>query len=159
MEKPLGRWFLRVVRVFAGTLFDDGHGVPADRLDWVTSEYGEFSARVGAKTRTGFRAAILAVQLLPVLFIGVPLPFTWLPAATRRRYLERLEASQLTFLVTALKIPLSVRYFEHPDVIGTLGYDGRPMVVLPEDAAHPKLAQKTGVPALPLLESPAKAAR
>jgi hypothetical protein len=159
VEKPLGPLFLRVVRVFAEALFDEGDGVPGERLDWITREYGAFSAHVGAKTRLGFMGALVAIQLLPVFFVFVPLPFTWLSRRQRRIYLERLEASSLTFLVTAVKIPLSVRYFEHPAVVASLGYDGRPREVRADDEPHPRLARKTGVGAPVALKLPAREAR
>lgn len=149
MERPIRGWYLRVVRAFAEVLFDDGTGVPPERLDWVAREYGAFAAHVGAKTRTGFKAAIFAIQFFPVFFVGIPLPMTMLSMAQRRRYLERLERSTWTFLVTAVKIVLCTRYFEHPDVVPTLGFDGRPMLVTPDDAPHPALARKAGLPVLP----------
>jgi len=155
MNSPIERPFLRVVRAFAALLFDDGGGVPVERLDWITREYGEFTRFVGAKTRLGFRAAIVAIQCFPVFFVYVPLPFTWLPDALKHRYIERLESSRWTFLVTALKVPLSIRYFEHPEVARTLGYDARPLRVLEDDAPVVRLAIKTQVSDEPAGHDPA----
>jgi hypothetical protein len=96
MNTPLGSWSLGILREMARTLFDDGTGVPEARLDWLIAEYADFSRSFGAKTRFGFRLALLAIQLLPLFVVFRPLPMTWLSAATRRRYLEKLEAGSRT---------------------------------------------------------------
>lgn len=151
MNRPLGPLSLRVVRVFAEACFDDGTpGLPA-RLDWLMGDYADFTQSIGTKSRIGFAAAAFAVQWLPLFFVGRPLPMTWLAPETRRRYLEKLEASALTFLITALKLPLSMVYFEHPDVMARTGYDGRPLVELPNDAVNglPATARKARLAVLP----------
>lgn len=150
---PLGSFWLGLARVLAATIFDDGHGVPAERLDWLVAEYADFTRAVGAKTRLGFRGALLLLQLLPLFVVGVPLPMTWLSPSRRHRYLEKMEASALfTVLVTATKMPMALIYFEHPEVMATTGYDGRPMRPLPgEDApgAMPATATKARLSVLP----------
>ena len=149
MNAPIERPFLRVVRAFAALLFDEGNGVPAERLDWIVREYAEFTKFVGSKTRLGFRGAIIAIQLFPLFFVYVPLPFTWLSDRLKHKYVERLEASRWTFLVTALKVPMSIRYFEHPEVARTLGYDARPLRVLADDAPITRLAIKSSIADVP----------
>lgn len=123
--RPLGWFWLRIVRAISEALFHDGaEAVPSDRLDWLVGEWADFSAHAGMKTRIGFRGALLALELLPLFVVGVPLPMSVLPLKLRTRYLEKVETSNRAFLVTALKAPLSMIYFEHEDVVGRTEYDG-----------------------------------
>lgn len=152
--RPIGWLFLSILRALAATAFDDGQGVPSERLDWLMREYREFSRSLGAKTRTAFCLAILALQFLPLFVIGVPLPMTWLPGRLRVKYLEKLEAGPLTAIVTATKVPLTMIYFEHPEVMASTGYDGRPLVLTGEESASgglPAAARKARLQTLPAL--------
>ena len=149
--KPLGRFWLRLVRAVAEVLFDDGRGIPRERMEWLLAEWADLSAHAGAKTRLGFRGALLALELLPLFFVGLPLPMSLLSHGTRMRYLERVETSKLAFFVTALKAPLSMIYFEHEDVVGTTGYDGTSLLEDdPRRDTRPAVkAGRVRLPALP----------
>jgi hypothetical protein len=149
MDKPIGPFFLRLIRVFAEALFDDGTPGLKERLDWLMAEYADFSRSVGTKTRLGICGAMLVVQLLPLFVVFRPLPMTWLSKETRRRYLEKLEAGPITFLITALKVPLTLIYFEHPEMMARTGYDGRALVEGAEDQALPATARKARLQVLP----------
>lgn len=141
---PLGRWFLSLARTFATTLFDDGRAIPEDRLDWLIADFADFTAHTGMKTRMGLRGTLFLLQILPLFFIGVPLLMTWLSPAQRLRYLAKVEESRVSFIVTSVKAPLTILYFEHPDVLPRTGYDGESLVPGSDETRALRAPSKAG---------------
>jgi hypothetical protein len=120
---------LAVVRAVAITLFDDGSGgVPDDRIAFTLREMRAYVGRVGFQTRMAFRAALLVVQLAPLLLLGKLRRFVTLGPSDRARCLGRLERSRLGLVLVLLKTTLCLHYFEHPDVLARMGYDGQGLI-------------------------------
>lgn len=114
-------------RALARALFDAGRGIPEARLDWMLADVDDFTGRAGAKTRLGFLAALLVLQWSP-LFFGAWGRMSALTPEARDRYLERLDRSALAVLIALPKAVLGLCYYEHPEVVAELGYDGRPLI-------------------------------
>jgi|SRR5690606_10799504 len=116
---------LRIARALTATLFDDGTGVPPERLDYAMAELVGYAARVGRMTRLALRFALWVMQLAPFLLFGVFRTFTRASVELRERCLRRLEGSRLGLVVVLLKTVLSMIYFEHPDALASTGYDAQ----------------------------------
>lgn len=112
----------------AEALFDRGAGVPADRLEWVLADLGDFLGRAGHKTRTFFLITLALVEWLP-LFMGRFGRMSRLSPAARVDYLSRLDASPLAPLLALPKAMVSLVYYEHPEALAETGYDHQPLVV------------------------------
>lgn len=143
--KTLSPRQLAVVRAVAITLFDDGcGGVSDDRVAFTMRELRAYVERVGFQTRVALRAALLVVQLAPLLLLGRLVRFVKLGPADRALCLVRLEGSRLGLVLVLLKTTLCLHWFEHPEVLARTGYDGQGLigpawVVDPEPAAARKL--------------------
>lgn len=117
---------LAVTRAVLCTLVDAGPGtVPEDRVAATLRELRAYLARVGLQTRLAFRAALLVVQLSPLLLRQSWRRFVRLSPAERTRCLARLERSRLGLVVVLLKTTLCLHWFEHPEVLARTGYDGQ----------------------------------
>jgi hypothetical protein len=116
---------LRIARALTATLFDDGSGIPPERLDYAMAELARYAARVGRFTRLALAFALWVMQLAPLLFLGIFRRFTDASAEIRLRCLRRLEVSRLGLVMVLLKTVLSLIYFEHPDALASTGYDAQ----------------------------------
>ena len=131
---------LKIARSIAETLFDPGTGtrIPSARLDWMASELADYTRLAGARTSNGLGLIMLGLQLLPLLVLGKPSRFTSLGFDDRHRFLVKVEKSRLLApLLSALKIILSLVYFEHPDVLREAGVN--PGCMRPGEAELPVL--------------------
>lgn len=108
---------------------------PPARLDWLAIELEDFLARAGARTRFVLWLARLAVAVLAPLSIARFVPLARLPVAERSRALSRLEHSFLGAPVLAVKALLCVLYYEHPDAAREVGFDGKCLTSVRQDAA------------------------
>lgn len=134
MSGRLSPGTLRVARSVARTLFDPGSGtrVPEERLEWVSTELGDYATKAGPRTSTGLRFIFLGLQLLPLFVIGKLSRFTSLEFDDQLRYLRKVELSRLLApLLATAKIVLSIVYFEHPDVFAEAGVN--PTCMLPSN--------------------------
>ncbi len=104
----------RVLREIARATFDDGGGVPEERLDFMERELRLLFACVGALARLALRLSVAVVQLAPLLVIGRPRRFTALAPAQRVRFLQRFESGLFATLFVALRMYMAMAYFEHP---------------------------------------------
>lgn len=116
---------LRIARALTATLFDDGSGVPVERLDYAMTELAGYAARVGRVTRLALSLALWVMQLAPFLFLGVFRKFTGASVEIRQRCLRKLENSRLGLVMVLLKTVLSMIYFEHPEALASTGYDAQ----------------------------------
>lgn len=116
---------LRIARALTATLFDDGSGVPAERLDYAMTELVGYASRVGRMTKLALSFALWVMQLAPFLLFGIFRRFTGVSAEMRERCLRRLETSRLGLVVVLLKTVLAMIYFEHPDALASTGYDAQ----------------------------------
>lgn len=104
----------RVLREIARSMFDDGRGVPEERLDFMERELRLLFSCVGALTRLALRLSVAVVQLAPLLVIGRPRRFTTLAPVQRVRFLQRFERGFFAILFVALRMYIAMAYFEHP---------------------------------------------
>jgi hypothetical protein len=121
-----------VLRAISEALFADedegGELVPApepmvDRsLSWMTRSLG----RCTPQLRFAFSLLVVAIELLPVFFVGKLARASRLSLADRVHYLERLENSDngwLAMLFVAMKVPLAIPAFEEGDELRLTGFD------------------------------------
>lgn len=141
---------LRIARSLAATLFDDGSGVPADRLDFAMGELQGYAARAGRLTRLALRFAFWVLQLTPLFLCGIFRRFTSVSADIRQRCVGKLEGTRLGLVVVLLKTVLSMVYFEHPDALASTGYDA-------EGLLGPAWAQGSASPVAKLRVLPTQA--
>lgn len=121
-----------VLRAISEALFSDedasGELVPApeamvDRsLTWMTRSLG----RCTPQLRFAFSLLVVAIELLPVFFVGKLRRASRLSLADRVHYLERLENSRngwLAMLFVAMKVPLAIPAFEEGEELRLTGFD------------------------------------
>lgn len=121
----LSRRQVRVIRAVAEALLADGSGPPPrSRLESTVREVGAFTVRAGSQTRLGFRAALVAIQWSPLLYLRKPRRFASATLAERIACFERLEGGRLAILAVVLKLSLCLAYFELPDALAETGYNG-----------------------------------
>lgn len=149
--KTLSPRRLAVTRAVLCTLVDYGPGsVPEDRIAFTLRELRAYLDRVGFQTRIAFRAALLVVQLSPLLLLRSWRRFVRLPPAERARCLVGLERSRLGLVVVLLKTTLCLHWFEHPDALARTGYDGQgllgPAWIADEIPQQPALPQAHKLP-------------
>jgi hypothetical protein len=126
VEAPLG--------ALARGLYDRGEGVPEERLEWAVRDLASFLAHAGPRTTFLLALTTLAVEWLPIFFIGRFARLSRLPPDARARYLEKLDASRLSIALVLPKALLGLVYYEHPDAVRETGYDGQCMLgELPKD--------------------------
>ena len=127
-----GPFSRRAISGLAEALFTDPDA-PADRgaaarFEWVAADADAMISNASGQMRVFMRLTVIALELLPVLFVGRLARCSSLPLDARVRYLQRVEAGKLTqtaMLVVVWKTLLTILYFEHPEAAPRLGYDGR----------------------------------
>lgn len=116
---------LKGMYAIAEVMFATAEGVPsADLLTWVVNRTDGFARDVGGKGALAFRAGVALTDWVSPLMIGRLPPMWKLDLDDRIRAMERYEASILGMSMFAVKIFLSLNYFEHPDVAEDVGFDG-----------------------------------
>jgi hypothetical protein len=121
------------MRAIAAGLFDREIGVDPNRLDWAIGDLTAFLRAAGPRTSLIFRVALFAVAWMPIFFIGRFGPFSRLSVEDQARYLKKLDRSRVAALLLLPKAIFSLVYFEHPDSLKEIGFDGSCMMgVLPE---------------------------
>lgn len=116
---------MRTARAVAESVFSTpGREVPADRLDWVASEFEDIAAHAGARGRWLMRIVAFALSFLAPLFVGRLGHVANLPLPLRTLALARMEAGVAAPLVLALKVVLCTVYYEHPDAAREVGWTG-----------------------------------
>ena len=126
---------LRAARAIAEALFAREDGPPpADRLDWLVADLGDFFGHVTLRARLLFRACAATVFWLAPLLIGRLGPLSRLSIDDRVRALERMEKTPLSLALLGAKAMLSIVYFEHEDAAAEIGWDQRCLVPHEEHA-------------------------
>lgn len=117
---------VRAARVVAEALFARAEGAPpADRLDYLGDDLGDFFGHVTLRARVLFRACVAAVfWIAPLLLARLP-PLSRLSVGERVEALERMERTPLSLALLGAKAILSIVYFEHPDAAAEIGWDQR----------------------------------
>lgn len=116
---------LASVRAFAEALFSTEEGPPpAERLDWLVGQMGDYLERAGPAARLIFGLALFVVTWLAPLFIWRPPTLRGLEVEERIKALTRMEESFASAPVLAVKAFLCVVYYEHPDVQREVGHVG-----------------------------------
>ncbi len=116
---------LRAARAVAEALFAQEHGPPADRLDWMIRDLGDFFGHVTLRARLLFRACIATIAWIAPLMIAKLPPISRLSVPERIEAIERLERSPLSLALLGAKAPLCIVYYEHPDAADEIGWDQR----------------------------------
>ena len=117
------RWALRRARGIAEALFSSEKGAPpAERLDWLGAELGQFLDRAGWRSGGFYKLGLWVVTLLAPLLIVRPRALWRLPLADRVRALRRMERGFAASVILAVKAILCIIYYEHPDVARESGY-------------------------------------
>lgn len=120
-----------VIRAIAEALFDDGEGgPPSDRLTWFEREINDFFASADGLSSLLLQVAPWALELSPLLTLTKPALFTQLSRAERQLCLERMEHSSFPpfgLLYLLCKALICLIYFEHPEALASLGFDGQCM--------------------------------
>lgn len=104
----------RVLREIARAMFDDGGGVPDERLDFMERELRLLFSCVGALTRLALRISVAVLQMAPLLVIGRPHRYTALAPAERVHFLRKFERGFFAILFVAVRMYVTMAYFEHP---------------------------------------------
>lgn len=117
------RFALRAARAFCEALFSTKDGpAPVERMDWIVSEVDDLIVRAGWRSGGVYKGALLAVNFIAPLFIGLPLPLWSLSLEERVRALRKMEHSALAAIVLAAKSLICIMYYEHPDVQREIGF-------------------------------------
>jgi hypothetical protein len=124
----LPRWSHAPIRSLARALFDRGHGIPADRLEWMIQDLGDFMLGAGPKTRTIFLLNVLALDLLAPLLRKKLRRLRALSPEDAVAFLEHLDESNLAILIALPKAMLALIYYEHHEAIRETGYDALPLI-------------------------------
>lgn len=117
-------------RALCQCIFDRGHGIPPDRMSFALVDVDDFTRRAGPKTRFAFLASLLLLQWIWPLAFGFFGRFSALPISRRLDLLEKIEATALAPMLVLPKAMLCLVFFEHPDALKEIGYDGRPLRLL-----------------------------
>lgn len=115
-----------MLRSIAEAIFFGPAGPPApERLQWLVAEADDFLAHAGARTRFLIRLSAWLVNAFAPWAIFRFRPLRRLPLEERIAALSRLERSQLSAPLLAIKALLSLLYYEHPDAAREVGFDGQ----------------------------------
>ena len=119
---------LRSARHLAEALFSTPEGPPpAERLDWLERDLGDFFGHVSLRARVLFRACIFAVSIFAPLLVARLPTLSRLSVEERVRAVHAFERTPLSLALLAAKAILSLVYFEHPDAAAEIGWDQRCM--------------------------------
>jgi hypothetical protein len=122
---PVPTGWLRSLAAVAEAVFADDAGAPdRDRIHWVVDQTRQYAEDVGGKATVVFRLGLFATNWLAPLFVAKLPPMKRLDIGDRVRALESYEASPLGLSLFAVKLFLSISWFEHPDVAEEVGFDG-----------------------------------
>ncbi len=123
------------LRAFAEALFSNEEGAPpADRIDWLMGEMGDYLDRAGPAARFIFGLSLYVVAIAAPLFIRRLPMLGSLEVPERVRALTHMEESFASAPVLAVKAFLCVVYYEHPEVqreCGHVGHSTFPMELKP----------------------------
>lgn len=125
----------RAEAIFAA-LFPAEAGLPGAAALPMGAFYADLLRASPPAVALGYRALVLALWLLPPLFLGTPRTFGGLSEAEREEYLGRWAKSRLYAvrqMVTLLKMLAGVGYLGFPETQRALGAD-YPDAVPPVDA-------------------------
>lgn len=126
---PLQGW-VRDLAAVAEVLFADDVGAPdLTRVRWVCDQTRQYAASVGGKATFAFRLGLGATTWIAPLMVAKVPPLRRLSFTDRVRALERYERSPLGLSVFAVKVFLSISWFEHPEVAREVNFDGGDMGV------------------------------
>jgi hypothetical protein len=122
---PVPTGWKRALAAVAEAVFADEDGAPdRQRIYWVVDQTRQYAEDVGGKATLVFRLGLFATNWVAPLFAGKLPPMRRLSVADRVRALESYEASPLGLSLFAVKVFLSIPWFEHPDVAREVGFDG-----------------------------------
>lgn len=125
-EAPVPTGWRKGLAAIAEAVFaDDAGAPPRKRIHWVVDQTHQYAEDVGGKAALVFRVGVFATNWLAPLLVGRLPPVGRLDMGDRVRALERYEASPLGLSLFAVKLFLSISWFEHPDVAEEVGFDGR----------------------------------
>lgn len=120
---------MRVWLALAEALLDDGEGTPtATQLAWFSREINDFFATSAGLPRLALYALPWLLETSPWLSGSHLLPFSLLSRPQRLRCLTRMEHGPLpalglvTFMAKTLVCSI---FFEHPEALARLDFDGR----------------------------------
>ncbi len=120
----------RIVLAAVEAMLADGHDHPiaADRA-WCERIVDDYDLAVGNSSglvRGAITGFIRALNWLPAVAIGRPMPLTALPLRDRIRYLDALERHRwapFTMLLIACKVPMLVPAFDAGEPLASTGFD------------------------------------
>jgi hypothetical protein len=127
--KILTAWERTLVRAIAEAMFHDPTQppIPTERLDWLEGDVDDYLSRISGLSRLGLRVALRLFAVSPVLQGEGLILLQSLPVEARIGCLQRLEDSPLmpiSMVFFLVKVVLAATYFEHPDALATIGFDG-----------------------------------
>ncbi len=108
---------------------EDGCSPLAAERAWCQRIVASYDLAVGngsRQLRMGIAALLRALNWLPLVVVGKPLPMTALPLRDRIRYLEALERHRwgpFTVLLVACKVPMLMPAFEVGEALAMTGFD------------------------------------
>ncbi len=120
-------WLAKIIISASAILFPRGgaFAIGAEDVDLIPLA-NKFLKGFEPTTLLGIKSMFLIFNLLPVLFIYKPLPFTWLKIEDQNRYIEKW-ANSLMYakrgVITAIKVMCAQFFYSHPDVEKALNYD------------------------------------
>lgn len=115
---------LRAARLVSEALFSTDEGPPpAERLDWMEADLGDFFAHVSLRAKLLFRACLATVYLLSPLLIGRLRSMGGLSVEERIEALHALERTPLSLALLGMKAILCIVYYEHPEAAESIGWD------------------------------------
>lgn len=109
-------------RIVAEAIFSTDAGPPpAERLDWLSTQFDDLLRRVSPIARLAFRAVLLVLSVLPPLYVGRPAPLRALDVPTRVRALARFERGFAAGALLMVRAMLCIIYYDHPDAAREVG--------------------------------------
>ena len=113
------------LHALASVLFaTDAGAPPAERLNWVVFQVSDILSKVRGKGAFVYRLSLLVVAwVAPLMIFRFP-TMRRLSFEQRVRALGRFERSPLGLMLFAIKALLCITYYEHPDAVREVGFDG-----------------------------------
>ncbi|HEV3231920.1 MAG TPA: GMC family oxidoreductase N-terminal domain-containing protein [Candidatus Dormibacteraeota bacterium] len=132
----------RALDALADTLLPSGHAAAPGAHDLGLTERVEAQLATYPRGVRGLvRAMITGFDLMGVASPALR-PFSRMSPEQRRRFVEQVESMRLSAprdLAVGLKGILSLVYFSSPEVSGSIGYDGLPLVPVTQEKVTPRL--------------------
>ncbi len=125
-EYFLGRGTRRILQAMAEVILPRNERIQVDCVDDLVNFVDNFVRYLPPMLRMGFPIGIWLFQFLAVVWSGRPVPYTWLSAERKDRYMRNWVYSKLWWkrdMLKGLKGVMLMGFYQHPEVMKSLNYD------------------------------------